>query len=248
MMDTIRLPRDLDRRIADAVEYFWTTRTGQITRQTASGVRDQGNRGAVTGGKQLDGFVELIHDLLTINGVPEECIFINSDLELPGYFRPNKKWDLLVVDNGELVIAIEFKSQVGPSFGNNFNNRTEEAMGTALDLWTAYREGVFGTQPAPWIGYFLVLEDCIRSNEPVKVRSPHFEVLHEFIDASYKERYEIFCNKLLLERQYSAACFTTTSCSPNEITYDFPEEALSFDSFVISMLSAALAHFMGRRH
>ena len=156
-MDTIHMPADLDRRIASAVEYFWTTRTGQITRQTANGVRDQGNRGAVTGGKQLDGFVELIHDLLTVNGVPEECIFINSDLELPGYFRPNKKWDLLVVDNGELVIAIEFKSQVGPSFGNNFNNRTEEAMGTALDLWTAYREGVFGTQPAPWIGYFLVL-------------------------------------------------------------------------------------------
>ena len=77
MMDTIRMPRDLDRRIADAVEYFWTTRTGQITRQTASGVRDQGNRGAVTGGKQLDGFVELIHDLLTINGVPEECIFLD---------------------------------------------------------------------------------------------------------------------------------------------------------------------------
>lgn len=89
-MDTIHMPADLDRRIASAVEYFWTTRTGQITRQTANGVRDQGNRGAVTGGKQLDGFVELIHDLLTLNGVPEECIFINSDLELPGYFRPNK--------------------------------------------------------------------------------------------------------------------------------------------------------------
>ena len=26
-----------------------------------------------------------------------------------------------------LVAALEFKSQVGPSFGNNFNNRTEEA-------------------------------------------------------------------------------------------------------------------------
>lgn len=74
---------------------------------------------------------------------------MDTDLELPGYFRPNKKWDLLVVDKNELVIAIEFKSQVGPSFGNNFNNRTEEAMGTALDIWTAYREGVFGAQQAP---------------------------------------------------------------------------------------------------
>lgn len=51
MMDTIYIPRDLDRRIADAVDYFWSTRTGQITRQTPNGVRDQGNRGAVTGGK-----------------------------------------------------------------------------------------------------------------------------------------------------------------------------------------------------
>lgn len=245
-MNTIQFPNDLDVRIENAVEYFWNTRTGQITRQNTHGVRDQGNRGAVTGGKQLDGFVNLICDLLVFNGVPEECIFTTSDLELPGYFRPNKKWDLLVVDGDELVIAIEFKSQVGPSFGNNFNNRTEEAMGTALDIWTAYREGVFGNQKAPWLGYFMVLEDCDGSNEPVRVRSPHFDVLEEFIDASYKERYEIFCNKLLLERQYSAACFTTTSFSAEGFTYGFPQQNLAFESFAISMLSAALSHFLRR--
>jgi len=49
----------------------------------------------------------------------------------------------LVIKNGHLFVAIEAKSQVGPSFGNNFNNRTEEAMGSALDLWTAFREGAF---------------------------------------------------------------------------------------------------------
>ncbi len=246
MINSIQIPNDLEDRIAEAVRFFWTTRTGQITRQNAHGIKDQGNRGAVTGGKQLDGFVELICDLLILNGVPEKCIFTNSDLELPGYFRPNKKWDLLVVDRDELVIAIEFKSQVGPSFGNNFNNRTEEAMGTALDIWTAYREGIFGSQKAPWLGYFMVLEDCRKSNEPVHVRSPHFDVLEEFVDASYKERYEIFCNKLLLERQYSASCFATTFCSGDDITYDFPKEHLSFKAFAVSMLSAALAHFLGR--
>ena len=245
-MNSIKLPIDINERIESAIQDFWNTRSGQITKQTAHGVRDQGNRGAVTGGKQLDGFVNLICDLLVFNGVPEECIFTSFDLELPGYFRPNKKWDLLVVDGDELVIAIEFKSQVGPSFGNNFNNRTEEAMGTALDIWTAYREGVFGNQKAPWLGYFMVLEDCHKSNEPVRVRSPHFDVLEEFIDASYKERYEIFCNKLLLERQYSAACFTTTSFSEEEITYNFPREHLSFEAFAVSMLSAALSHFIRR--
>lgn len=246
-MFEMKLPCDLDNRIAAAIDFFWSTRTGQISRQNAHGVRDQGNRGAVTGGKQLDGFVDLIHDVLIMNGVPERCIFMNSDLELPGYYRPNKKWDLLVVDHNELVIAIEFKSQVGPSFGNNFNNRTEEAMGSAIDLWTAYREGVFGTQKAPWLGYFMVLEDCRKSNEPVRVRSPHFPVLKEFIDASYKERYEIFCSKLLLERQYSAACFTTTSFSEDGIYYDFPKEGLACEDFIISMLGAAIGHFAGRR-
>lgn len=242
-MSAIRLPRDLEDRIAEAVEFFWATRNGQITRQNQAGTHDQGNRGAVTGGKQLDGFVELIKEVLILNGVPERCIFIDTDLELPGYFRPNKKWDLLVVDNNELIIAIEFKSQVGPSFGNNFNNRTEEAMGSALDIWTAYREGVFGTQRAPWLGYFMVLEDCRKSNEPVRVRSPHFPVLREFIDASYKERYEIFCGKLLLERQYSAACFTTTSITDTGIYYDFPREELSCREFIVSMLAAAVSHF-----
>ena len=150
---------------------------------------------------------------------------------------------VLVVDDSELVIAIEFKSQVGPSFGNNFNNRTEEAMGSALDIWTAYREGVFGSQKAPWLGYFMVLEVCAKSNESVRVRSPHFPVLREFVDASYKNRYEIFCRKLVLERQYSAACITTTSASADGIYYSFPKEELSCRAFIVSMLWAAISHF-----
>jgi len=36
--------------------------------------------------------------------------------------------------------AIELKSRVG-SFGNNVNNRTEEAIGNAADIWRAYEEG-----------------------------------------------------------------------------------------------------------
>ena len=245
-MTMIKLPADLDDRIASAVEFFWNTRTGQFAKQNDIGVRDQGNRGAVTGGKQLDGFVNLIYDVLVLNGVPKDCIYTNTDLELPGYYRPNKKWDLLVVDNGVLVIAIEFKSQVGPSFGNNFNNRTEEAMGSALDIWTAYREGVFGNQRAPWLGYFMMLEDCSRSNMAVRVRSPHFPVLEEFVDASYKKRYEIFCNKLLLERQYNSACFITSSVSDCGLFYNFPQQSLSCKEFLLSMLGAAMAHFLDR--
>lgn len=237
------IPKDLDNRISNAIDFFWATRTGQKNKQDGSNIHDQGNRGAVTGGKQLDGFVALISKILVMNGVPQTSIFTSSDLELPGFYRPNKKWDLLVVDNNELIIAIEFKSQVGPSFGNNFNNRTEEAMGSALDIWTAYREGVFGAQEAPWLGYFMVLEDCKKSTDPVNVRSPHFQVLNEFVDASYKDRYQIFCKKLLLERQYSATCFMTTRRGKNKNFYTCPNDKLSYNAFIKSMLGAVLAHF-----
>lgn len=73
----------------------------------------------------MDGFIELFQNLVVAAGLSKECIFRKRSVELPGFFRPTKEWDLLVVKDGALVAAIEAKSQVGPSFGNNFNNRTE---------------------------------------------------------------------------------------------------------------------------
>jgi len=142
-MSSINIFPDIDNKIRHAVQFFWKTRDRQIIRQAANEVRDQGSRGAVTGGKQLDGFLELIREVLIENNVAENVIFTNQMLELPGYYRPSKKWDLLVVDDERLVLALELKSQVGQSYGNNFNNRTEEAVGSALDIWTGFREGVF---------------------------------------------------------------------------------------------------------
>jgi hypothetical protein len=81
----------------------------------------------------MDGFVALVMDLVKANGLAHAAIHRERALlTLPGYFRPTKLWDLLVVHEGRLVAAVELKSQVGPSFGKNFNNRTEEAIGTAL--------------------------------------------------------------------------------------------------------------------
>ncbi|SFB28307.1 Restriction endonuclease XhoI [Acetitomaculum ruminis DSM 5522] len=241
-MSGLNIPSDLDEKVKKATEFFWSTRNKQFKKQETSAVSDQGNRSAVTAGKQLDAFVELIKEILLENGVPKKCIFTSSNLELPGFYRPNKKWDLLVVHNKQLIITIEFKSQVGPSFGNNFNNRTEEAMGSALDIWTAYKEGVFGDNPPPWLGYFMVLEDCEKSSTPVKTKSHHFDILEEFNNASYKERYRIFCKKLLLERKYSAACFLTTKKDEEEKLVTFMDEALSINTFIRSMLAAILSH------
>ncbi|MDG6913513.1 MAG: hypothetical protein JRN35_10605 [Nitrososphaerota archaeon] len=76
----------------------------------------------MTGGKQMMGFCTLITKLLTTNGVKETHVYANERLELPGFYRPTKEWDMVVVSGGMLIAALEFKSQRGPSFGNNFNN------------------------------------------------------------------------------------------------------------------------------
>lgn len=131
--------QNLTERSGRAVAHYWYTREGQRNRQKQTGKGDQGLRSAVTGGAQMDGFIDLFTELVTACGIPERYVFRKKAVELPGFFRPTKEWDLLVVREDTLMVAIEAKSQVGPSFGNNFNNRTEEAMGSALDLWTAYR-------------------------------------------------------------------------------------------------------------
>ena len=242
LVNDIVISSDLDQKIRNAIKFFWSTRDGQILRQVADEAQGQGNRGAVTGGKQLDGFIKLIKQILIENGIEDEHIFCNTKLELPGYYRPSKKWDLLVVDNERLVAAIELKSQAGPSFGNNFNNRTEEAMCSALDIWTAYREGIFKNSN-PWLGYLMLLEDCEGSSAPVSIRSPHFNIMQEFENSSYIKRYELFCNKLVLERQYNAACFLISKRNPEDLeNYSMPCDRLSFIHFITSMLAAVMAH------
>lgn len=202
---------DYEHKAHVAIQAFWQSRVSAVQKQKASGKLDQGERAGVTGGKNMDGFANLVTDIVKANGLPHAQIHQNrAVLTLPGYFRPTKLWDLLVVNDGQLVAALEFKSHVGPSFGNNFNNRAEEAIGTSHDLWTAYREGAFGQQGRPFVGWLMVVEDAPSSRAPVKDKSPHFPVLKEFVGASYQKRYDILCQRLVLEQLYSAAAVIAT--------------------------------------
>jgi hypothetical protein len=224
---------------SEAVREFWRTREKQTNAQRQRGQSDQGSRSAVTGGQQMNGFVRKIAELMIDSGINRNAIFCQKTLaELPGFFRPTKEWDIVVVDNGHFLAAIELKSQIGPSFGNNFNNRTEEALGSALDIWTAYREGAFQTSLTPWLGYILLLEECPESQRPIGVREPHFPVFPEFRSASYAKRYELFCRKLVRERQYNAACFIMagrTSIDSIE-NYIEPSLDLSANRFLSQLL------------
>lgn len=197
---------DYELKTQNAIKCFWNSRNDAKQKQKKTGKMDQGERSGVTAGKNMDGFIDLIIDIVYANGLRDAEIHRKrSVLALPGFFRPTKLWDLLIIYKGELIAAIELKSQVGPSFGNNFNNRAEEAVGTALDLWTAYREEAFGSQPTPFVGWLMLVEDAKGSRAQVHANSPHFPVFKEFKKMSYLQRYDLLCEKMIKEKLYTVA-------------------------------------------
>jgi hypothetical protein len=203
---------DYEQKAREAVQLFWGNRAAARQKQIEAGKADQGERAGVTAGKNMDGFLALVLDIIGANGLTQAEIHQNrAMLTLPGYFRPAKLWDLLVTYKGELVAAIELKSHVGPSFANNFNNRTEEAIGTAQDFWTAFREEAFGKQPRPFVGWLMLVEDALESRRPVRTFSPHFPVFAEFRDASYLQRYDLLCQRLVQEQLYTTATVITAA-------------------------------------
>jgi hypothetical protein len=166
---------------------------------------------AVTAGKNMNGFYGLLSAVVVANGLPASSIHCSTSTSvplrrtvLPGFYRPVKDWDFLVLNEGELVAAVELKSQVG-SFGNNFNNRSEEAIGMGEDFRVARREGLLGSACRPFVGYLMLLEDAPLSASPVALNSPHFAADEAFGGASYAERYEILCRRLVREGLYDAA-------------------------------------------
>lgn len=247
---------NVELRLRNAIQSYWRTRGQNKQKQDASGRSDAGTRGEVTGGMQMGALELLVADILCEAGLKRVDVRTHAALELPGYFRATKKWDLIVVSAGQLVLAMEFKSQAGKSIGNNVNNRVEEAVGSANDLWTAYREGRLGQgAPAPFLGYLFLLEDRDNVNRPVSNKEPHFPVDPAFKGeplpakvgvpakypgVSYARRYELMCRRLMLERLYSASCFLmATNATPTVVTQ--PANDMNFARFAAALRGHAVA-------
>ena len=235
-------------RLEKAVRHFWAARITQSTKKPKGRsvkANNKSNRDAVTGGKYLDGFRELVADLLSESGIKHATIYWRKKTELPGWYRAEKNWDLLVVvdrkPNRELVAVIEFKSLVG-SVSNNANNRFEESIGSATDFWTAYAEGAFGPSQRPWLGFFFLLEDAPKSRRPVRVKEPHFKVFAEFRVISYIERFGLLLTRLLRSKMYDATCLILSPSTGAETgEYIEPIGELSFRTFAASLVGRAMA-------
>lgn len=182
---------DHEIKACSAVKVFW-------------GGKKAGTRTRAVG--NMAGFIDLIEDIVHANGLTNaDIIRKNKIAVLPGHFCPSQSWDLLVMNKGQLVAAIKFGAQVRPLFGKNANHVCDQSISLAVDLQAAFRRGGVGEYRRPFVGYLGLLEDSPASRTAVKDVPPNFPVFPEFKDASYAERYNILCKKLMAEQLYTAA-------------------------------------------
>ncbi|MFL4905209.1 PaeR7I family type II restriction endonuclease [Streptomyces sp. MMS24-I2-30] len=198
----------------DAIAAYWGAKELQREQSAIKAAVGTGTAGSVRGGKHFDPIALLLSKFFLDAGYPPESIRVakSQGLELPGYYRPQKQWDLVVVHGNTLVAAFELKALGGPSFGNNYNNRVEEALGSAIDLRQAALAELYPGEK-PWLGYFFIMQDEEKSRRPVKPAKGALPVDSIWQGMSYQERFGVFCQRLMSERLYDAACYITSSAA-----------------------------------
>ncbi len=217
-----------------AMHAYWALKAKQLAAAQAIQSTAEGSAKAVRGGGHFEPVVKLIASFFTDAGYPVSSIHANGHATiLPAYLRPTKNWDLVVVHRGVLVAAIEVKALGGPSFGNNYNNRLEEAIGCSVDVTAANAANLVGPEQ-PWLGYFFVIEDHAGSRRIVRERSSRsFPVEPTWANRSYQSRYALTGRRLLDSKMYDAVCYLVSSAAkPTPVE---PEPALDWTHFAAAI-------------
>ena len=153
-----------------------------------------------------------------------------------GHFRASKSWDIVCRDaDGELRVCVEFKSQVD-SYGNNENNRYEEALGSGLDARARYGADVA-------LGFLFVLCEEAQSTRPTRLVHP--EILADFKETSHIDRRATFARRIVDFQMnempfYDASAVLAVSRDGNHRHLDDPLlDIRTFPERLIRRLSAA---------
>ncbi|MGX7827750.1 PaeR7I family type II restriction endonuclease [Actinokineospora sp. 24-640] len=223
-----------------AIDAYWGAKDAQLAMSRIRNAIGSGTAGSVRSGKHFDPIAALLAKFFLDAGYPAESIRVTKKqgLELPGYYRPTKQWDVVVAYQDTLVAAFELKALGGPSFGNNYNNRIEEALGSATDVRRAILADLFPGEE-PWLGFFLIIEDREGSRRPVRVgKGGAFPADEAWHGLSYQGRAALSCDRLVKERLYDAICCIASSPSdaePNE--FDERHNWLRFSSAIEARIS-----------
>jgi hypothetical protein len=226
-----------------AIAGYWATKETQRAAAEAVSSTAEGTAKAVRGGGHFNPVANLLARFFTDAGYPTSSIAASgSGTIVPGYFRPNKAWDLVVIHREVLVAAIELKALGAPSYGKNFNNRVEEALGNSADLSRANLAQQTGPEK-PWLGYFFLMDDSDESRlSRISRENPSLPIAPEWRGLSHEERFSITGRRLIDEGFYDAVCYVTSSAQdpgPRE-----PEPRLDWRHFSAA-IEARIAYLAG---
>ncbi|MET7423652.1 PaeR7I family type II restriction endonuclease [Dactylosporangium sp. NPDC005555] len=215
--------------IETALKDYWASRRAAKEKQQQDGlIDDTGERSTATSGVHLDSLAAHLAQVCITAGAPADQVFYRTPqgaraagrprrrlsgrtaITFPGYFRPTKEWDLVVYHRERPIVAVELKSQNGPSYSNNANNRVEEAIGSAVDLKRACDALLIPGRP--WLGYVYVIEDDLtsrrRGGSTESSMYPRDSVYEHW---SYVDRVRLLCTRLVADGYYGAAWAVATS-------------------------------------
>jgi len=226
---------DYEEAFASAIHDFWMIKSNQQEAADLAGTSDGGTSGSVRAGKHMSPFEALIRRVVEDAGV-EPDPSPSDTMYLPGFYRETKSWDVVLQYKGHALAIVEAKSQ-GSSLANNFNNRVEEAIGQAADVWKSHERGLLISGLRPWVGYLMVVEETPKTTDPKNLLSgkaiPEGMLVDPVFDGlSYAERYAMAFKRLDQERMLDATCVAITS-GPD--SYEYPNEWLSFNGFAAQL-------------
>lgn len=186
-------------------------------------------------GKHIEPIAQKIAaDMRRVGYDPESVFLDDVNVTLPGWFRVSKKWDITAFENDVLVAAIELKS-INSSFGNNANNRAEEALGSASDLGFATRNHLLEPNDMPPnYGYALLIRKTPESARTAAIRAKsRYAFDSEFENTSYIERFVVLGKRLLRERVYQAVWVAVVDLENG--TVEEPDPLMTYSKFLASL-------------
>ncbi|GAA1080373.1 PaeR7I family type II restriction endonuclease [Nocardiopsis metallicus] len=220
-----------------AVAKYWQLKQEQSERAKNQDRTSPGTTSSTRAGNYFTGVAELIGKFFLDVGYPRASVQFRQDhgLEVLGYYRPQKQWDVMVTSGNTLVAAFDLKALSGPSFGRNYNSRFHEALGNAIDVNRAHLEELYPGEK-PWIGYFFIMEEHKNPRPTGRPgKGPELPLVPSLKRTSYQDSYAIFCNRLLDERVYDTVCYVT-SAQENDAPKE-PVESLNWARFAASVNS-----------
>lgn len=141
----------------------------------------------------------------------------------------------VIVDAGMPAGKLQVKTRPVPGY---FDNRTDEALGQAIDVSKAVERGIVDSPLRPWLGYVMLIEDNEAWNRTSKPRKPVWPADPVFDESSPADRAAIFFDRTDRERLLDAACVMLANRTTGGVTYK--RESLSLQSFAAALFGRCL--------